>query len=95
MRRNLLPRFRVPPDCREVAETLQAYLDAELPAPNVEVVREHLEHCARCGIEAEVYREVKRSLARLATPPDEEIVGRLRAFSDALPRLGVNRRADG
>jgi anti-sigma factor RsiW len=84
MKGHLIRRFRVPPDCREVADTLQAYLDRELPSPKIEVVREHLEHCERCGIEAEVYLEVKRSLAQLATPPDDEAIGRLRAFADGL-----------
>jgi anti-sigma factor RsiW len=84
MKGHLFRRFRVPPDCREVADTLQAYLDGELPPAGIELVREHLEHCERCGIEAEVYLEVKRSLGQLATPPDEEAVGRLRAFADDL-----------
>lgn len=80
----LLRMLRVPPDCRDVAEVLQAYLDGELPASKTHLVSEHLEHCQRCGIEADVYREVKRSLEQLATPPDREAVERLRAFADGL-----------
>lgn len=84
MKGHLFRRFRVPPDCREVADTLQAYLDGELPPAKIDLVREHLEHCDRCGIEAEVYLEVKRSLAQLASPPDAATVDRLRAFADDL-----------
>lgn len=76
--------FRVPPDCREVADVLQAYLDGELPASKMHLVAEHLEHCERCGIEADVYREVKRSLEQLATPPDRGAIARLRSFADEL-----------
>lgn len=82
--KKLMRMFRVPPDCREVADVLQAYLDGELPESKTHVVAEHLEHCERCGIEAEVYEEVKRSLAELATPPDRDAVARLRSFAEGL-----------
>lgn len=84
MMKKFVRMFRVPPDCREVADVLQAYLDGELPDEKMHLVARHLEHCERCGIEAEVYREVKRSLAQLATPPDRATVARLRAFADQL-----------
>lgn len=80
----LLRMLLMPPDCREVAQILQAYLDGELPESKTHLVAQHLEHCERCGIEADVYREVKRSLEQLATPPDREAVERLRSFADAL-----------
>jgi anti-sigma factor (TIGR02949 family) len=76
--------FRVPPDCREVADVLQAFLDGELPPSKTHLVTEHLEHCERCGIEAEVYETVKRSLAQLAVPPDRLAMRRLRSFADSL-----------
>lgn len=76
--------MRVDPDCRQVADTLQAYLDGELPASKNALVAEHLQHCERCGIEAAVYREVKRSLGQLATPPDRDAMVRLRSFADRL-----------
>lgn len=77
------PRWmrRRPPDCRKVARVLQAYLDGELPEDDHEVVADHLRHCERCGIEAYVYREVKRSLEALATRPDHRAVTRLRAYA--------------
>lgn len=82
--KKLVHRFRMPPDCREVAEVLQSYLDGELPESKTHLVAEHLEHCQRCGIEADVYREVKESLGQLATPPDREAVERLRSFAEGL-----------
>ncbi|MBW3619512.1 MAG: zf-HC2 domain-containing protein [Actinobacteria bacterium] len=80
--------MRVPPDCREVADVLQAYLDGELPESKTHVVSEHLQHCERCGIEADVYLEVKRSLGELATPPDRDVMARLRSFADRLTSEG-------
>lgn len=82
--RKKLRRFTRSPDCREVAAVLQSYLDGELPMSQIHLVAEHLEHCHRCGIEASVYHEIKRSLERLATPPDREAVQRLHGFVDDL-----------
>ncbi|MDX1620420.1 MAG: zf-HC2 domain-containing protein [Nitriliruptorales bacterium] len=84
MIKSLLRRFRTPPDCREVARILQSYLDGELPPSKTHLVAEHLEHCDRCGIEAEVYREVKRSLHELGTEPDPAAVDRLRSYAEGL-----------
>jgi anti-sigma factor RsiW len=84
MIQQMLHRFMMPPDCREVADVLQSFLDGELPESERHLVAEHLEHCERCGIEADVYREVKRSLEQLATPPDRQAVARLRSFADGL-----------
>lgn len=80
----LLRRFMLPPDCREVAEVLQSYLDGELPESKTFLVANHLEHCERCGIEAAVYREVKQSLEGLSTPPGRGAIRRLRFFADGL-----------
>lgn len=84
MIKKLLRRFMMPPDCREVASVLQSYLDGELPPSKTHLVVEHLEHCERCGIERDVYREVKRSLGQLAPPPDRGAVERLRSFAEGL-----------
>lgn len=80
----LIRRFHMPPDCREVARFLQAYLDGELPPSEFARVGEHLEQCERCGIEADVYHEVKRSLAQLAVPADHAAVDRLQTFAAQL-----------
>lgn len=90
MIKKMLRRFMLPPDCREVAEVLQSYLDGELPESKTHLVAEHLEHCERCGIEADIYQEVRRSLEQLATPPDREAVERLRSFADTLTTDGTS-----
>ena len=82
--RMLLRMLRMPPDCRQVGRVLQAYLDGELPEERLAEVAEHLRHCDRCGIEADVYREVKRSLGQVAPPPSPSGLERLRAYARSL-----------
>lgn len=82
------PRWsRRPPDCRQVIRVLQSYLDGELPDDERDVVAEHLRHCQRCGIDARIYRDIKRSLQGLDTPVDRQAIRRLRGFVDHLPAL--------
>lgn len=89
MIKKVIRRLMMPPDCREVARVMQSYLDGELPESESHLVAEHLEHCERCGVEADVYREVKRSLGQLATPSDRDAVTRLRTFADELDDDGT------
>lgn len=84
MIRAMLRRRRMPPDCREVARVLQSFIDGELPASQADDVALHLEHCERCGIEEDVYRQVKQSLEQLAVAPDPEAIRRLRNSAEAL-----------
>ncbi len=69
-----------PLDCAEVAGLLQIYLDDESDAVTARRVAEHLEDCRRCGLEAEVYHDIKASLARQAVPLSAGAVARLRDF---------------
>lgn len=73
--------MRRPPDCRKVAQVLQSYLDGELSEDDREVVAEHLRHCERCGIDARVYRDVKRSLQGLSATPNCQAIARLRDYA--------------
>jgi hypothetical protein len=73
---------RHPAECVRVAQLLQTYLDAELDDPAVvEEIAAHLDACHDCGLEADVYRRLKASLACRDTT-DEETLARLRAFVD-------------
>lgn len=80
----LLDWFRRP-DCHRVRQVLQSYLDGELDASDATMVAAHLEHCDRCGIEAELYEQVKESLARLHQQPDPAALDRLRRFAAEIP----------
>ncbi len=66
-----------PPDrftCEEVFERLDDYLDRELTAAEMRMVREHLETCAACAsehrFELGVLDDVRDKLRRLAVPED-------------------------
>jgi predicted anti-sigma-YlaC factor YlaD len=81
-------RRRVPTDrpltCAEVARVLQQVLDAEAPEAVAARVHEHLEDCRRCGLEAEVYARIHRSLADRSPGLPDDAVSRLRAFGQRL-----------
>lgn len=80
---NLIERLLMP-DCNRVRKVLQAYLDGELDDRHAGMVAAHLEHCERCGIEAELYQRVKDSLQELRQAPDPAAMSRLRAFADSV-----------
>lgn len=80
-------------DCLEVARVLQSYLDGETDEITARRVAAHLEDCRRCGLEVELYREIKRAITRRAAL-DSEAVARLRAFGEALLR-GTDPEDDG
>lgn len=73
-----------PLSCAEVADLLQQYLDDESDAVTAGRVSAHLEDCRRCGMEAEVYRDIKASLARRRQPLPEVSIRRLRQFGERI-----------
>jgi anti-sigma factor (TIGR02949 family) len=60
--------------CEEAFCRLDDYLDRELSAEEMRLVREHLEICAVCasefGFERAVIERVREKLARIDVPPD-------------------------
>ena len=85
-----------PLSCREVGKVLQRYLDGDVDELTAEKVAEHLEDCRRCGMEAEVYRQIMASLARQAPEVPDLALRRLRDFGERLAREGdVRRSGDG
>ena len=81
-----------PLTCREVGKLLQRYLDGETNAQATARVAEHLEDCRRCGLEADIYREIKAAVARQAPTLPETTLARLRRFGD---RLATEGHAEG
>lgn len=80
----------VPPDpeCHQVGSVLQAYLDGELGPQDAELVAEHLEHCERCGIEADTVTNVVDAIRRQRPDLDPEPLERLARFVEQLPTDG-------
>lgn len=74
--------------CLQTMRVLQMYLDGALDDLATRRVGEHLEHCRRCGLEAEVYREIKASLAERDRSLDTRTVERLRRFGERLAHEG-------
>lgn len=72
--------------CRQVGKILQRYLDSELDEVATDRVAEHLEDCRRCGMDADVYLEIKASIGRDAPAVPEEALSRLQDFSRDLIR---------
>ncbi len=77
-----------PPDCEQVGAVLQSYLDGELGADDGELVAAHLEHCRRCGIEADTIRQVIDAIRRQRPDLDGAVLDRLRAEVDRLTGSG-------
>lgn len=73
--------------CAEVIRVLQSYLDGEVDEAAAQGVVEHLADCRACGLEADLYREIKKSLARQQRPDDWAVAG-LRAFGETLLQTG-------
>jgi hypothetical protein len=73
-----------PVTCREVGRFLQRYLDGVTDGHVTARVAEHLEDCRRCGLEAEIYRDIKASLARQTPILPEATLACLRRFGDQL-----------
>ncbi len=76
--------------CRDVALRLQTYLDDELDADRMANIRNHLEACVHCGLEAEVFTTIKNDLAQHIRPVNAEALARLRAFSEQLTDAGLD-----
>jgi hypothetical protein len=75
-----------PMSCAEVGALLQQFLDRELDAERSAELSAHLEECVRCGLEAETYERIKRSLAHRAEPVPPASLERLREFGLSLSR---------
>jgi anti-sigma factor RsiW len=69
--------------CWRVSRVLQSYLDGQTDDLTTRRVREHLDECRRCGLEADTYRAVMNALARHEQPTDAALE-RLRAFGESL-----------
>lgn len=74
--------------CAEVAQVLQSYLDGHVDDLTARRVSRHLEHCRRCGLEAETYQAIKDALVRRGREVDAQTLERLRAFGARLAEEG-------
>ncbi|GGZ97518.1 anti-sigma factor family protein [Streptomyces echinoruber] len=73
--------------CARSSRALQAYLDGEVDEATARRVTSHLNGCRDCGLEADLYREIKSALAR-QQQPDPRAVERLYTFAESLLHTG-------
>ena len=85
MRRFRFRSHTAPMTCHEAGTVLQAYLDGELDEANTRRVSDHLAVCLRCGLDRDVYVQIKDSLGRRSTNIDDQVAfDRLRSFAEEL-----------
>lgn len=73
--------------CGAVVERVQLYLDGVADDMTSQQVAEHLDRCRRCGLEADLYLQIKATLSGdRAVPADA--VERLRRFGERLAQGG-------
>lgn len=80
--------------CMATTRVLQAYLDGALDEVAARRVAEHLEDCRRCGLEAEVYTEIKTALGGQDRTVDPRAIERLRHFGEQLARGNTSAHGD-
>ena len=85
-RDRLRPASRRPMTCGEVGQWLQHYLDGELDERRSGRLAAHLEDCKRCGLEADVYDQIRRSLVGHRAEVPAESIARLREFGARIAR---------
>lgn len=80
----MFPKGRRMMSCRRVGQALQGYLDGEIDDLTARRIARHLEDCRRCGMELEVYAEIKASLHKRGGDVDSDALARLRSFGQGL-----------
>jgi hypothetical protein len=70
--------------CPEVRRTLQGYLEGEVDAEWEARMRNHLEDCRRCGLQADTYQALKANLEARGPEVPGQLVNRLRQFAAGL-----------
>jgi anti-sigma factor RsiW len=81
--------------CPEVARLLQRYLDGEIDDLKAHRIARHLEDCRRCGLKAETYSALKRSLSQSRPTLPPEAIERLRTFAEDLAANGPPEESAG
>ncbi|MDA8391573.1 MAG: zf-HC2 domain-containing protein [Actinomycetota bacterium] len=71
-----------------MGRVLQAYLDGCVQQPAAGRLDEHFAHCRDCGLEIEVYRQLKQSLRRSGPEVPPAALDRLRRFAAELGGKG-------
>lgn len=80
--------------CMATMRVLQRYLDGTLDDTSARRVTTHLEACRRCGLEAEVYQQIKVALGDHNRRIDPQTIERLRRFGEQLVQGSASAPGD-
>lgn len=75
-------------NCMKTVRVLQTFLDGALDETTANKVAQHLEDCRRCGLEADVYSQIKTVLINQYRPVDQELIDHLRLFGELISHHG-------
>ena len=70
--------------CMEVRRVISGFIDGEVDDDFAAKIAEHLEDCRDCGLSADVYADIKRSLRSEPPTVDNEAIERLREFGSEI-----------
>lgn len=86
LRRRIPTSLPSRPGCEAVERVVQSFFDGELSVEDAKVVAWHLRACDRCGLDAEVVRQVTAMIRRQRSDLPPEPLVRLAGFADDLDR---------
>lgn len=70
--------------CRDVGLRLQSYLDDELDPDRLTRIRDHLDACVECGLDFDVYAQIKSDISATRPDTDPGVIERLREFAHGI-----------
>lgn len=80
-------RRRAAAICQETHDRIQEIVDGEIGGSRAErILERHIEACTACNADAQILRELKQAIARVASTADPELVGRLEDLAQRLCR---------
>lgn len=72
--------------CEQIMEVLQGYLDGQVDENTAKRVAAHLDKCAMCGPEADLFVQIKDRLAISQQPVDPAVLASLRSYGQRVAR---------
>jgi hypothetical protein len=70
--------------CQEALDHIQELVDRELPSNRLAHLDKHLDACQRCGVEADVIRDLKEAIARVGSECNPDSVAKLEDLARSL-----------
>lgn len=78
--------------CLEAARLIDGYIDGEIDEATCAKIVYHLEICRECGMEAELYMQIKIAVGRHRTSVSAESLAKLREYARGLVGEATDHR---